>query len=211
MRISQQKACILHPLLHGCPAAAIEESQMPIDSGDPASGGRTPALAPRVSVHRLRSAGSGSIIVATVGSASAQVALEKGVAPRGHWRVVACRIATLVATGMLSACGGSVTASPASARSLDGGGVVDVTPPLPDATTPVGLPDVEPSEEEGEASDTTDSTVVPEGGCSPSESILTCQPAASFASCWTCVRQVCSSQLAACAQDATCNAAIAGA
>lgn len=80
----------------------------------------------------------------------------------------------------------------------------------PDAGTTDGETSAQKGQE-GEASDTADSAMVPEGGCSPSESILTCAPTASVAGCWTCAKQVCSSQFAACAQDATCNATIAGA
>jgi hypothetical protein len=110
----------------------------------------------------------------------------------------------------LAGCGGKYLVGIEGADSDAGGGdrgVVVGGPPV-DATTQISLPDAAGDVPQGAPFD---SSTVPGGECSPTESILTCQPAASFAACWTCVKQVCSSQLAACAQDATCNAAIAGA
>lgn len=81
---------------------------------------------------------------------------------------------------------------------------------LLDATTPVGLPDAEDAPH-GLQGVSSGGAAVPDGGCSPTESILTCEPAGSFAGCWICQKQMCSTQLTACAQDAACNAAMAGA
>lgn len=120
-------------------------------------------------------------------------------------------IVSLISASVVTGCGGVIGSSSSSAKAGDGGGV-EASAPL-DATNSTGLSSDASGGDapQGSQGFSFDGATVPDGGCSPTESILTCQPAASFAACWTCGKHTCASQLTACAQDPACNAAIAGA
>jgi hypothetical protein len=102
-------------------------------------------------------------------------------------------LAGLVAIGLAAACGGNLDLA-----QRDGGAGQDTDAGPPDGASPGsllftgGLP--------GE-----------DGGCSPASSAIPSSAKdAPGGSCWGCVAQGCSKQLAACAADCSCNATITG-
>jgi hypothetical protein len=121
------------------------------------------------------------------------------------WRRARGWVTSIIAACTTAGCGGAVDSS--SPKGFDAGVIDGGT--LLDGTALVGLPDAEDGPQ-GSQGVSSDGAAVPDGECSPTESILTCEPAASLAACWTCGKQMCSSQLTQCAQDAACNAAIVG-
>jgi|HubBroStandDraft_6_1064221.scaffolds.fasta_scaffold80262_3 hypothetical protein len=151
---------------------------------------------------------SGCTVLAMPGVSHARSAPRRGLVWSNLRRDGAASIASIVTLGMAIGCGGSIDSSSANARTGDGG--TEGRVPL-DATTLVGLQDAAEDTPQSASAPSSDSAAVSDAGCPPTESILTCEPAASFAPCWTCGKQTCSSQLTACGQDASCNAAIAGA
>jgi hypothetical protein len=103
----------------------------------------------------------------------------------------------LAAIGLACACGGQL-----AVQGADGGAQQDAAMEVDALDAAEGVPP------DAVADESRDRAVVIDAGCSAS--VLTFEPTnASFAACWTCAKEGCSSQLDVCATDCACNDAIA--